>query len=184
MKWGKMKTVKKGDIGEKLIERLLQQKDLAVYRPVNDGAHVVDFYCQKKGRRVFAVEAKTYPRYYTFEATGIDLKDFEVYSDLLARQGIDTVIFWIDEFEQAIYYQRISILKGFAMKPKDGKISFPLGAMKFSCCLEPEVVKEIKNNSSTNYQLYRETKAFFIKKGCRNQAEKFTKFTPYKKGLH
>lgn len=160
MNWGAMATVKKGDIGEAIVKGVLDAKGLIVYAPTGGGTHVVDFYAQYKGKKLFAVEVKTYPRRAFFDQTGIDAADYETYLHLLKDQDIDTVIFWVDEFERMIYQNRISILRRFA-QPHDGKVYFGLGAMRKIRRLTDEEVQAIRGRSVTDYGLYEGVKRFF-----------------------
>ena len=161
MNWGSMASVKKGDMGEAIVRRILSAKGLIIYECRQDRGHVVDFYCQYKGRRLFAVEVKTYPRRAFYDQTGIDEADYQVYLGLL-DQGVDVVIFWVDEFERGIYQNRISILKRFA-QVSGGKVYFGLGAMRWVRRLTDQEVGAIRAQSVTDYALYENTGRFFNK---------------------
>jgi len=139
MSWQAMTTTKKGNIGE---------------------PHTVDFFAQYKGKKLFAVEVKTYPRRALYDQTGIDAADYDTYLHMLKEQDIDTVVVWVDEFEQMIYQNRISILQRFA-QPKDGKVYFGLGAMRKVRRLNAEEVRAIRARSTTDYKMYENVKRFF-----------------------
>ena len=123
------RTARKGAIGEAIIKSILESKGLIIYECRQDKPHVVDFYVQHKGGKLLAVEVKTYPRRYNSETTGVDLPDFHTYVGLLA-QGVDVLLFFVDEFEGLIYMSWISDLQRQA-KSYRGKVYFPLQAMQF-----------------------------------------------------
>lgn len=159
MKWAAMKTVKKGYIGEQIARGILERKGLIIYSCDQDRPHVVDFYCQYPGKDLFAVEVKTYPRQYAYTRTGIDSKDFTTYLDLWKR-GIEVLIFFVDQYEQCVYQQRISVLKNFK-QPGGDKVYFPLGCMKLLRKLTKGELKRLNDCGAIDQQLYAGTQMWF-----------------------
>ena len=154
--FSRLQSTKAGEIGEIIVHQILKSWDLVIYRPEPGKPHLVDFLCYQPGSPLIAVEVKTYPRQYISASTGIDFEDFELYDS----QCAETYIFFVDPFEEMIYFQRITILKKSAYR-SGGKAYFPLKYMKPVRRLTRFEVEKIKHYSSINWNLYKKTERFF-----------------------
>ena len=156
-----MKTSRKGAIGERIVFNILSKLGFAIYQPVNDVAHLVDYLTSRGGTLPLqAVEVKTYPRLYAAAYTGIDKKYWECYNELLTRHAIHTRLYFVDEVEACVYGQYVSNLLSHATI-KANKLCFPLAKMKVVRKLSEGEVKAIKKHSSTDYELYNNVRRCF-----------------------
>jgi len=165
MSWENKKEVKKGNIGELIVQKSLELKGYIVYKPITEKAHAFDFLAIK-GKRVFVIaEIKSKARLNKYFATGIDTRHFEEYKFILEKQKIDVIIFFVDEHpqEERVYCQKLSEL----IKPKivDGvkypnfeisknKVLFSLNDMITVRKLNKNEIEELKKYSSRNYDYH------------------------------
>ena len=63
MKWEDKAQVKKGNIGEKIIQQYLEGKGWKVYKPFTKGAHWFDMLACKNKAKVIAIDVKTKARF-------------------------------------------------------------------------------------------------------------------------
>lgn len=109
--WKNRKEVKKGEIGEKIIAKLLEEKGYIVYVPITEKAHAFDMLAVKN-KKVFRIaEVKSYPRMLYYDATGINEKHYEEYLYIMKETGILVLIFFIDECDKCIYLANLDKLK-------------------------------------------------------------------------
>jgi hypothetical protein len=122
--WNNKIQVKKGNLGEKIVLGILEQKGYIVYQSITDKAHAFDFLAIKDKKIFKIAEIKSKARLNKFNATGINIKNYEEYLHIYETQKIDTILFFVDEHpkEKRIYCQQLSEL----MKDKTiDKIKYP-----------------------------------------------------------
>lgn len=159
-KFKELQTTRKGYAGEAIVKRLLEKKGLIVYECMQDRGHLVDFICCLPGRPFFAVEVKTKPRKAFTQTTGIDTADFKKYVRLAERHNIDTVLFFVDSFEQAIYSAKISELRDLS-EPEGFITYFSLDSMKFQKKLIRAELNALLRVGDYDHEMYKNTKRYF-----------------------
>jgi len=169
MQFRDMIQTKKGELGEKIVKHILQEKGYVVYTYSSlkdDKAHFFDFLVIKKTqnqKEIFVVEVKSKARFNKWPATGIDIRHFNEYLEIHQKNNLDFFLFFVDEHpdEQRIYGQRLSnlivkkIVDGNEYPNTDlckGKILFPLSDMKEIYKLNEKEVLELQSMSSRKYQ--------------------------------
>jgi len=163
MNWEDRTTVKKGNIGEKLVKESLEKRGYVIYKALTEKAHAFDFLAVKDKKEFLIAEVKSKAKFNKFEATGIDLRHFNEYKYIFLKQNIDVILFFVDEHpnEERIYCQKLSVL----MQEKTidrikfpntdiskGKILFSLSDMRTVCKLSALELLDLKKYSSRNYQ--------------------------------
>jgi len=164
MKFTEMSSTKKGSVGEAIIRRHLEQRGGIVYAPVTDRAHLVDFFNVDPKGNLRAIEVKTYPRLYTRPATGIDTPDLHSYCRLIDDHGMNVLLYFVDEIEQAIYAGAISKLRYYD-DTMAGKTLFPLAALHLVRRLTRRELIRIRKDSAIDYALYQGTRLYFDGEG-------------------
>ena len=101
----------KAKFGEKLLYQWLLQQEYVIYSPNSGVAHKVDCFFQDwKKQFIYGADAKCKRRMYDKPSTGIPYKNYLKYRELLEKNKIDVFLFFVDDFEGAIYGQWISKL--------------------------------------------------------------------------
>jgi len=113
MIWENRNTVKKGNIGESIIKKVLESKGYVIYKSITEKAHAFDFLAIKNKQIFLIAEIKSKARLNKYNATGIDTRHFKEYLFIMDSMGIDIVLFFVDEHpkEERIYCQKLSELK-------------------------------------------------------------------------
>lgn len=148
MSWNDKKEVKKGNIGERIIQEFLTEKGFMVYKPATEGAHKIDFFAHKSGvgKKVIAVEVKSKKRMAFRLETGFNYSNYLHYKEILEDHNIDTFFFFVDDFEECIYGAWLSDLgEGSRV---GAVIVWGLGLMKVIRRLTKEEVLSLKNKTN------------------------------------
>lgn len=156
----KLKTTKKGAIGERIIEQFLQKWRWR-YKAAPKQSHLVDFRAVTDKGEAVAVEVKTYPRRATRNDTGIDAADHKKYMAMECR----VLLLFVDQFEQMIYGQWLDQLHVTA---QDGnKVYFHLSYMKLVRALQAH-----EQAALSKYALdsrYKRTERYFSTQRVKNR---------------
>tara|TARA_R100001440_G_scaffold28344_1_gene45960 strand:- start:198 stop:665 length:468 start_codon:yes stop_codon:yes gene_type:complete len=108
--WEEKKEVKKGEIGEIIVRKYLENKGYIVYQPKTKGAHYFDMLCTLNKNEVIALDVKTKARLNYYEATGIELRHYEDYKRLINTIEIPFYLYFVDEMEGKVYRQLLNDL--------------------------------------------------------------------------
>ena len=102
MKWNDKLQVKKGNLGEKIVDEYFEGQGYIIYEPTTDGAHLIDrLYVKDKKQLIFA-DVKTKPKRNKYPDTGFNYKNYKEY-EVLEKMGLEVWIIFVDEVEGAIY---------------------------------------------------------------------------------
>lgn len=104
MIWEEQAEVIIGNYGEDIVTRGLEECGLLVYRTNTNGSHPIDLICFNKNDELFFCEVKTKPRRYCCDDTGVDLHSFKRYINLIENYKQTILLYFVDEYEEAVYY--------------------------------------------------------------------------------
>jgi hypothetical protein len=164
MAWADRTTVKKGDIGESIVDNFLKSKNVVPYQPVFDGAHPFDRLLATPDKKsLFVADVKTKARRTFYPDTGIDVKHYDEYMHIENKHNLKVFLFFVDEDEQRVYGGWLFDLTKNRRVNHNGKvldypirqgklIYFPLEAMQPVCSLEQSQCSSLKQFSTRNYQ--------------------------------
>lgn len=161
MNWQKLKTVKKGNVGEQIVLDFLSERGFIVYQPVVDGAHKIDFFAHKSGKskNIIAAEVKSKRRMAKYAETGFNVSAYEHYKEVLDKHKVDTFCFFVDDFEGCIYGAWLSTL-GDGNR-RGAVITWRLDRMRVIRKLTDDEISELtKHTSKTSYDYSRVKKHF------------------------
>lgn len=96
-------ALKKGEIGEMIVRRKLEEKGWVVYQPVTDGAHCFDMLSIKDKRNAIALDVKSKARMNKWPATGIDQRHFNEYLSFSEKHNMPFWVVFVDEMQKTIY---------------------------------------------------------------------------------
>jgi len=158
-KFSDLPTTRKGTAGERIVQRILQNKGYKAFAPTTDASYPVDFIVMKQHANavnfIGLVDAKTYPRCHSYTRTGIDKKDFDTYVGLL--KFLPVTIVFVDGFEQVAYALPLALEHTNATF-SHGRAWFELASMTPLCKLSAADLRAIKYNPTPHYK---GTKKFF-----------------------
>jgi hypothetical protein len=162
MNWQDKGSVKKGNIGESLVDAYLKRRGYIPYKPDADRAHPFDRLCATPDKRtVFIAECKSKPARKFFPDTGIDRRHFDDYQLLADKYRLDVFLFFVDEDARQIYGGLLSRLSQIREVKHNGKtliypiqrngiVYFPLCAMTSICPISADSAGELKKHSTRN----------------------------------
>ena len=101
--WEHKTSVKKGNIGERIVRQYLESKGLVVYQPVTERAHAFDMLAIKDKKQVVIAEIKSKALMNKWKATGFEQRHYQEYINIQKRHGIPVFVFFVDEHMGKIY---------------------------------------------------------------------------------
>ncbi|MGL4999216.1 MAG: hypothetical protein ACRC5T_09635, partial [Cetobacterium sp.] len=108
-RWQQKTEVKKGDLGEELVENFLTKKGYIIYKPVTDGGHAFDRVIHtKNGKKLCVVEVKTKAIMNKYPATGIDYSAFKGYMEINKNHNMNVRLVFVDELLGEVYYYELN----------------------------------------------------------------------------
>lgn len=161
--WADRPEVKKGDLGEVLVDEFLRGKRIIPYRPDYDGAHPFDRLCATANKKtVFIADIKTKARRKHYSDTGFDATHYADYKFIEAKYGLRVFIFFVDEERAEIYGNWLSILETPTQLPHGNRtieypwrqgsiVYFPLVLMQPIAPITFEHAKELMSLSRRSY---------------------------------
>jgi len=160
------KAVKKGALGEFIVDALLSKKNIVPYHPVFDGPHPFDRLCASLDKkRLYIIEVKTKARRTHYPDTGINIRHYNEYKYVRDHYNIPVFLVFVDEGERRIYGNFLTKLE----KPKavaterwhapivnypleeNGIIYFPLNSMIDIAKLDEREAEKLKELSARSY---------------------------------
>jgi len=124
MNWEDKTEVKKGNIGELIVNDYLKSKGFIVYEPVTDKAHGFDRLVSKGKEKFIIVEIKTKAKRNKYPDTGIDYRHYLEYKTISKKHNLPVWLFFVDEMLGEVYGENLEILE----KPN----SYEYNGMNFS----------------------------------------------------
>lgn len=119
-----------GDYAEKLVTDYLISKQYVTYGTLTEGSHPFDNLFAKKKEgiwRIFFTDTKAKPKMLIYNATGIDLADYEHYIDIQERYGMRCFIYFVDYKLKKCYGNYLNKL---IIRHTDGEFSYPRFGIK------------------------------------------------------
>jgi len=164
--WDERKEVRKGTLGESIVDEFLRAKHVIPYRPDYDGAHPFDRLCATADKKtIFVADIKTKAQRERYADTGIDLSHYGDYTHIQRKYGLRVFLFFVDEKVRQVYGNWLSELEEpYIGTTRDGKravsyplrqgeiIYFPLVLMKPISTVDYARAKELMALSTRSYE--------------------------------
>lgn len=115
-------ALKKGEIGEQIVQEYLERRGLVVYRPVTNGAHSFDMMAIRNRQNAVAIDVKAKARLNKWRATGVNQRHFEEYRAFSEHHNMPFWLFFVDEYEQRVYGNNLRVLETLY---RAEKVTFP-----------------------------------------------------------
>lgn len=162
-KWEDKTQVKKGSIGERIVEEYLIKEGFVVYKPITDKAHGFDRLASRDKSHLIIVEVKSKARRNHYPDTGININQYQKYCETERRHRIPVFLFFVDEMIGTVYGNRLSALSTWGTIEVDGKeilypipdkgiIYFPLSKMITIGSLKDEEITQLKKYSTRSHE--------------------------------
>lgn len=104
MNWQDLQTVRKGNIGEKVVKDYLMDKGYIPYIPDAPGSHPFDLLVASPNKRqIFIADSKAKPARIYYPDTGIDLRHYNQYSYIEQKHNMNVFVFFVDEDNGKVY---------------------------------------------------------------------------------
>ena len=166
MNWEDRPEVRKGNIGEGLVDEYLLRKGIVPYRPIASQAHPFDRLCASADKKhIYVVDVKTKPRREFYPDTGFNISNYNKYLNIAIQHNMDVFVYFVDEILKAIYGgELIGNLAQIRQVRHQGKlliypiqqsgiIYFPLAIMEHIADLPDAVCKELAALRTTTYEV-------------------------------
>jgi hypothetical protein len=160
------KTNNKGDYGEILVHKFLEQKGWVIYKPITNAAHSFDRLAIKNKEKLIIAEVKSKATRIHYPDTGLDIKHYNIYKKIQEKHNLDVYFFFVDEEKKEIYggwltelVKECNIIHKNKMLTyplkQNGIIYFPIDKMKKQCDISDEDV-EILKSFTTKHERYKQ----------------------------
>lgn len=104
------RSLQKGEFGERIVRKWLENQGYVVYQPTTLGAHAFDVLAIKDKEKCIALDVKSKARRTKYPDTGISVKHYETYLAFSARHQIPFWVCFVDEFLKQVYGNSIERL--------------------------------------------------------------------------
>lgn len=144
-------ALKKGDLGECIITKILEDKGWVVYRPfTKDKAHYFDMLCTKNKDKIIAIDIKTKARLNNWNAQGINIKSYDQYINFVKTTNINFYLIFIDDKLGYVHMIDITKLKN-PIYPNNEIIAWEVSQMKHIYTLCENDIKELTKYDQRKY---------------------------------
>lgn len=156
--WEDKITVKKGNVGERIIQEIFETNGFIVYRPITKGPHKTDYFLHSGfEKKIICCDVKTKRRYFKTPKTGLNESSFYHYKEILEKHNIDVLLVFIDDFEERIYGNWLSEIKDKAKYGNNNETPLKVWHLKhFKMIrkLTEEELNELKPLTTKKYKEY------------------------------
>jgi len=157
--WQSKPQVKKGNLGEMIVDGYLIERGYIPYSPAEIGSHAFDRLAVKDKKDIVIAEVKTKARLNKFNATGFNIEHYKDYKLISNKYNIPIFVFFVDEMLKRVYGNFLSELDKTIVDdleyPNTNKIKgiilFSLKSMRFIKDLTDNEITELKRLSNRNY---------------------------------
>lgn len=128
MDWQNKPEVKKGNVGESILDEYLIERGIVPYAPVANKAHPFDRLCAKADKsKIFIVEVKTKAARLYYPDTGFNISHLNDYQRIQDNHKIEVFVTFVDESKGEIYGNYLNVLmEPCVIKHRNKIIEYPL----------------------------------------------------------
>lgn len=162
MLWENKVEVKKGDLGESLVDEFIKASGDVPYIPNADKAHPFDRLCASQNKKnLYIAEVKSKSRRKYYPDTGFNISNYHDYVNIQKKYNLKVFIFFVDEEMGLVYGERLNELLRPVCVIYNGKkltypiqtkklILFPLILMKRQIEINEKAINELKMLTTKN----------------------------------
>jgi hypothetical protein len=182
MNWQDKTQVKKGDIGESLVDTYLKEKNFIPYSTNFNGAHPFDRLVASRDKKtIFIADVKTKAVRKWYPDTGINISNYNEYKYISLKYKINVFIFFVDEEKGKIYGNWLHKLdEKSEIQVRDKVIQYPMESngiryfhiekMNVICDLTDESVAKLNEVTTKNINYVPECKRNNLQNSVSKQA--------------
>jgi hypothetical protein len=161
--------VKKGNIGECIVDKYLISKGVIPYKPTVEKAHPFDRLCASSDKKsVYIVEVKAKARRKYYPDTGFNLSSYNDYINMQNKYGLSVFVFFVDEEAGQVYggsLKEISIECCVEHGRKSIKYPLVLGKVIYFPVCKMRVIKNLKTEDMHELKKHTTKKQFYLAEG-------------------
>ena len=154
MNWKELPQVKKGDIGEQIIYKYLDEKKYTIYNPSTDRSHPFDGLVYHNNDLFFLYDVKTKGKTNKHNAQGIDIKYYKSYLYTMKKYKVPFILFFIDDQNGEVHSADLNYLqdKPYVKIKKDGSIvGWNVNELRYLFTISDSTLKELNIFDRRNY---------------------------------
>lgn len=154
MAWEDKQEVKKGNIGEDIIQAWLEERGWKVYRPLTKGAHWFDMLASKDKKDIVALDVKTKARFNYRACTGINKKSYLEYINFLKTSNVPFYLFFVDDKDGNVHFADLKKLEGKGFTPRKSThiIAWDLVDMEYLFNIGEEMINALSTFDKRNHK--------------------------------
>lgn len=146
------KALKKGELGEKIITELLENKGWIVYTPfTKDKAHYFDILATYEKEKVIAIDVKTKARLNKWAAQGINVTHYNQYLHFMNTNKVPFYLIFIDDKCGDVHLADLRNLKE-PIYPNKKIIAWRLKDMKYVMNIGKDNISKLSQYDQRNYK--------------------------------
>jgi len=161
--WQDKPEVKKGNIGENIVDKYLRNKGFVIYYPDKGKPHPFERLCASRDKRKLLIaEVKAKAKRTFYPDTGFNIKHYKDYCHIREKYNMPIFVYFVDEHEGKVYgnnllelEKRREITHNFKILvyplKQNGIIYFPRIAMIELGDIAEEEKQELKQLSKRSY---------------------------------
>jgi len=149
------KSLKKGQIGERIIWKFLEDRGWIIYKPYTENKpHYFDIIATKNKEKVIAIDVKTKARFNNWAAQGINVNHYEQYLQFVERTNVPFYLVFIDDKIGDVHVADITKLKN-GFNPTNNVIAWSLDQMHFLFKIDQETISKLSKYDQRNCKFKR-----------------------------
>lgn len=149
------KSLKKGQIGERIIWEFLEDRGWIVYKPYTENKpHYFDIIATRNKEKVIAIDVKTKARFNKWAAQGININHYEQYLHFVKTTNVPFYLVFIDDKIGDVHVADITKLKN-GFNPNKNVIAWSLDQMHFLFKIDHETIENLSKYDQRNYKFKR-----------------------------
>lgn len=144
-------ALKKGELGENIIQEFLEGRGWIVYKPfTKNKAHYFDALATKNKEKAIAIDVKTKARLNNWKAQGINIKSYNEYKKFIDKVNIPFYLIFIDDKCGDVYSAELSKLKN-SFNPTSYIIAWYLKDMFYLFNIGEDNIKKLSELDQRSY---------------------------------
>lgn len=145
-------ALKKGNIGEDIVSKYLENKGWIIYRPfTKDKAHYFDMLCTFNKEKVIAIDVKTKARLNKWNAQGIDIRHYKEYLNFIETTKVNFYLIFVDDKTGEVHLAELSKLNN-PIYPNKQIIAWNVNDMHYLFSISENDINNLSKYDQRSYK--------------------------------